>query len=162
METELTNMEHQWLTKAQRYCAREEQCCWSVRQKLFAWGIPADSVDRILDSLVDTDFINEQRYVRIFCESKLLFQKWGRRKVEYQLRSKHIPNELISEGLELVSDERYHEILLSLARQKWASLPSGDLRNRERLTSYLLSRGYEIDVIHSVCKSLCNKCSLDD
>lgn len=155
MKTDLTPMEQQWLDKAQRYCAREEQCCSNVRQKMFSWGVPADSIERLLDLLVDDDFINEQRYVRSYCESKLRFQKWGRRKVAYQLYAKHISKSLVAEGLDLVPDDQYQEILFSLASHKLSSLPAGDPRNRERLTAFLLSRGYEMEFIQPICKSLC-------
>lgn len=152
MLPELTPMELQWLAKAERYCAREEQCYSSVRQKLSAWGVPSDSADRIIDCLIDNDFINEHRYVRIYCESKLRLQKWGRRKVAYQLRSKRISNDLIAEGMETVTDEQYQDILLAVARAKWKTFTPGDQRNRERLMAFLISRGYEMEFIQPVCK----------
>lgn len=154
MMLDLSPMELQWLAKAEHYCARDEQCASSVRIKLSAWGVPSDSADRIIDCLIDDDFINEHRYVRIYCESKLRLQKWGRRKVAYQLRTKRISNELIAEGLGVISDEQYQEILLSVAQSKWKTYSPGDVRNKERLMAFLVSRGYEMEFVQPICKMI--------
>ena len=90
-----TESEMTFVTKAEQYCATGEQCRSAVRDKLLTWGANQVLRERIVEYLTENDFINEERYCRIYCESKLRLQKWGRVKIEYQLRSKRIDNSTI-------------------------------------------------------------------
>ena len=105
MVTTLTEEDMLLLAKAERYCANEEQCKTSVRKKLCDWGVSVDLSNKIVNKLVEQGFIDERRYARAYCASKLRHQKWGRLKVIYQLRSKQIPPKFITDALLEIPDE---------------------------------------------------------
>lgn len=139
------------LDKARHYCALSEQCEAGVRQKLIAWGATSDEVEPIIAKLRNDDYLNDFRYARAYVESKVLHQHWGRQKVLYQLRLKHLSKEAIAEGLSVVDDEVYLSLLAEEVEKKLKSLggePSPD--NRRRLFSYLASRGFSSDEINHV------------
>ena len=133
------------LSKAERYCANEEQCRTSVRKKLCDWGASLDASGRIVSRLVDQGFIDERRYARAYVSSKLRTQKWGRLKVVYQLRSKQVPPKFITEALAEIPDEEYRNILLDVANMKWNSYDSNEpaSKRRSKLVTFLASRGFE-------------------
>jgi len=105
--------------------------------------------------LVDQSFIDEERYCRIYCDSKLHLQKWGRLKIAYQLRSKRIDNATIEKALSNIDEEQYSVILQSLAETKSRTLKDEDIRKRRnKLSSYLSSHGFTIGEIESAVRAI--------
>ncbi len=152
MNTNLTEEEMSLLVRAERYCANEEQCKTSVRKKLCDWGASVDVSTKIVARLIDQGFIDERRFAKAYCSSKLRHQKWGRLKVVYQLRSKQIPPKFITEALNEISDEEYRNIMRSVAEMKWVTYDEGeDLSKRKaKLNTFLASRGYESPEIQAL------------
>ena len=145
--------EQVYLEKAQQFCAADEQCAASVMRKLADWGCPLTSAPKIVDVLTSTGYIDENRYVCRYCESKAFHQKWGRIKITSMLRQKHIPGDVISKGIKTINEEEYRKVLREVANTKWATYTDDDNeRNITRLTSFLLSRGYEIEIIKEITK----------
>lgn len=139
------------LNRARRYCALGEQCESGVRQKLISWGAASEEVPLIVTRLRAEDYINDIRYARAFCEGKLLHQRWGRQKVLYHLRTKHLPMDAIEAGMAVVDDETYFQILNGEAEKKLHSL-GGELTPdvRRKMLSFLASRGYSVADISRV------------
>ncbi len=147
--------EHLIVSKAEQYCAQNEQCRSAVRDKLYAWGADRELTERVITHLVENDFINESRYCRIYCNSKLHLQKWGRIKIGYQLRAKRIDNKIIEETLQTIDEETYLETLNNLAATKAKSLTESDPKKKEaKLVNFLTSHGFEINEIQSAIKNL--------
>lgn len=139
------------LDRARRYCALSEQCETSVRQKLIAWGATVAEVEPIIGSLRADDYLNDSRYACAFAESKILQQHWGRQKVLYQLRLKHLSKEAIAAGMKMVDDDTYYAILREEAEKKLRII--GNEQGADyyrRLYSFLTSRGYTMSEINHV------------
>lgn len=131
------------LDRARRYCAHSEQCESGMRQKLITWGAPSTVLDAIISRLRADDYINDFRYAAAYCRGKLVGQRWGRQKVLYQLRAKHLPKDAIEAGMAQVDDETYFAIMNDEAAKKLRQLGGGSTPdNRRRLVSFLVSRGY--------------------
>jgi regulatory protein len=152
---DFTESERAYITKAEQYCAANEQCRSAVRDKLMTWGADRELTERITEYLVDQSFIDEERYCRIYCDSKLHLQKWGRLKIAYQLRSKRIDNATIEKALSNIDEEQYSVILQSLAETKSRTLKDEDIRKRRnKLSSYLSSHGFTIGEIESAVRAI--------
>ena len=147
----LTENARALLDRARRYCALGEQCESGVRQKLLSWGAASDEVLQIVGRLREEDYLNDIRYARAFCEGKLLQQRWGRQKVLYHLRTKHLPKEAIEAGMAVVDDATYFDILNTETEKKLNSL-GGELTTevRRKMLSFLTSRGYSVSDINRV------------
>lgn len=145
-----------YLVKAERFCAMGEQCEYAVREKLRQWGANDVESDEVVSQLKEVGFLDESRYAQIYCRSKVRLQRWGRRKIQYQLRMKHLPDALIREGLASVSDEDYAMALHSVAENKWKSYAKSDPRRKYKLVAFLQSRGFEMDEIMEELKNLNN------
>ena len=143
-----------YLSKAERFCAMGEQCEYAVREKLRTWGASDEESDAVVERLKALDFLNERRFVEIYCRSKVRQQRWGRRKIQYQLRMKRIPDVLIREGMSAVADEDYFAALQSVAESKWRTCNPADSRSKYKLTAFLQSHGFELDEIKSVIEKL--------
>ena len=137
--------------KAEQYCAREEQCVSGVRRKLHDWGATPATADRIIQHLIDERYIDERRFVRLYCQGKLRIQRWGRNKMAWELRGKGIADSLIAEGIGSLSDDEYRATLEKVAQAKLTTLRTADeYEKRRKLTAYLLSRGFTPEEIHAL------------
>lgn len=146
--------ERAFVAKAEQYCASYEQCRSSVKDKLAQWGADKELAGRIVDYLVENEYIDERRYCRLFCESKLHLQKWGRNKIQYQLRMKQIDQETIDEALDNLDPVQYSETLSQLVHSKSRSIKESDPRKRQaKLMSFLASHGFTLGEIHEALRS---------
>lgn len=143
------------LERARAYCASSEQCSSAVRHKLRDWGGEATDADTVIARLKEEGYIDDARYARAYCESKMLRSGWGRMKVVYQLRQKHLPREAIEAGMEAVDEEVYMSVLKEAAAKKVATIRDTDPAVRRRkLVSFLAQRGYIIDEINEIIKTI--------
>ena len=146
------------LERARCWCAAEERCESGVREKLVAWGASAADADDIVAALRKENYLDDARYARAYCESKMLRQHWGRQKVLYQLRLKRLPREAIGEGMAAVDEEQYMEMLRETAEKKILAVSgqqlavSGDVRRK--VMAFLASRGFTMSEINEVLTNI--------
>ncbi len=111
----------------------------------------AADVEPIIRSLRADDYLNDSRYACAYAESKILHQHWGRQKVLYQLRLKHLSKEAIAASMKVVDDDTYYGILREEAEKKLRVLGSDQAPDYyRRLYSFLSSRGYTLSEINHV------------
>lgn len=142
-----------FLDRARRYCALAEQCEDAVRQKLVTWGATPAQSDEVVKKLYDEDYLDDVRYARAYCESKILHQQWGRQKVLYQLRLKHLPRAAVDAGMASIPEESYQAILAQVAEKKLAELrqhSEDPFLLRQKLTAFLISRGFSLPEINKL------------
>ena len=136
------------LNRARMLCAGSEQCRSAVRRKLADWGADGADTEQIVSCLVDEGYIDERRYARAYCESKLLHARWGERKVRYELAAKGIPQTIVDECIAAVGGDERDEAIRTLAAKKMATLRGLDEATaRRRLTAYLAQRGFTMEEI---------------
>lgn len=139
-----------FLDRARHYCALSEQCEAGVRQKLISWGAASDAVELIVARLRADDYLNDERYARAYVESKVLHQHWGRQKVLYQLRLKHLSKEAIDASLASIDEKAYSDMLADEAAKKMRTLGEPSPDNQRRLLAFLASRGFTTDEVNRV------------
>lgn len=129
-------------------CSRSEQCEADLRLKLTAWGIGCDDADAIIARLKTGNFLCDNRYAHAFVRDKFRFGGWGRIKIAYALRMKHIAADVIDEALCEIAEEDYHSTLLYALRAKLRSVAGREpVHRRAALFRFAASRGFEPDVI---------------
>lgn len=141
------------LDRARHYCALAEQCEDAVRQKLVTWGASPSDSDVIVAALQKEGYLDNERYARAFCESKILTQHWGRQKVLYQLRLKHLPREAVDRGIASVSNEAYMAVLAETAEKKRQELEQktdDPFVLRQKLIAALVNKGFTLPEINQV------------
>ena len=133
--------------KASAYCSLSEHCESEVREKLTAWGCDDPAiVQQVIDYLVENSFLSDSRYCTAYTHDKLLYQGWGKRKIEMMLRQKKLPQAAIREALDSIDDEQYTTILQSLLQKKARSLKreTGDMLQM-KLLRFAASRGFDYE-----------------
>lgn len=131
--------------KVASHCSAREQCEVDIRNKLRKWEISSRDIEQIISRLKEDNFLSESRYVRAFIHDKLLYDHWGRIKILTALRSKQIAEREIRLHMdEVIDEDTYQDILLSLLRVKLKSLSLPlPFKDRARLYRFALQRGFE-------------------
>lgn len=141
------------LMRLETLCAQSEQCSYDLRQKLYRWGISSPDSDKIIKQLIETRFVDDARFAVAYCRDKYRFNRWGRIKIVYGLRSKHIQSCDITSALETIDAEEYEEILVSVIKSKASMTKDVDTyEGRTRLFRSVASRGYEPSLITQIIK----------
>ena len=131
-------------SKMEAYCAASEHCEMEARMRLRQWGCDSTTEDIIIDYLIAENYISDERYAKAFVHDKLLYQGWGRVKIEYMLRSKHIPSRIIQLALQTIDLADYSRILSHLIAKRQP------VTDKAALFRFLTQRGFTFDEINNV------------
>jgi regulatory protein len=106
--------EPQLREKAAAWCLQRWRSEAETRRKLREWGADFSLVNRVLDWLLDQQFLDDERFARSFVKDKTGLSGWGRRKVLAALSVQHsIKSEAAQQAIATGLDEhRYTERLL--------------------------------------------------
>jgi len=143
------------LHKAASYCSISEHCISEVEMKLNAWGVETGEATKIIQHLIEDDFINEKRYCIAFVKDKFHFNKWGKIKISYSLKQKGIDNKLISNALNTIDEGEYEEMLAVLLKAKLKTIKwEYEYEKMGKLFNFAQSRGFESSIIDKAIRRL--------
>ncbi len=137
------------LEKAMRYCSYQERCVQDLEKRFYAWNVKKSEWDKILDYLLEEDFLNETRFIEAYVRGKFLIKKWGRNRISMGLMQKHINGKKVLEAFDSEIDEEvYLQTIRNLLEKKSQLINEPEkLKRRDKLYRYLMSKGYESDLI---------------
>lgn len=143
------------LTKARAYCARQERCQQEVRDKLYAWEVPAREIEPIISQLIGEGFLNEARFAEHFAVSKLRQKGWGLRRIEAALKQKRVSEPCIRAALKAIDQDEQAGRLRELVAKRWTKEKDPDtFRKRQKVMAYFLRRGFAVDEVEKALRDL--------
>lgn len=129
-------------------CAQSEHCQYEMLEKMRRWEMSDEAQAHVMQRLISERYVDDERYARAFVRDKILYNKWGRRKVEQALWQKHIDDDIRQRILDEVDDEEYLSVLRPLLKQKRRTLKAtSDFELNQKLIRFALSRGFTYDII---------------
>ena len=69
------------LMRLEDLCARSEHCEYELREKLRQWNVPAGDATGVLATLRKARFYDNRRFAEAFVRDKLIYNRWGKRKI---------------------------------------------------------------------------------
>jgi len=146
------------LQKLRQYCIYQERSHYEVQQKLYELGIRKAEHDEIIATLIEEDYLNEERFAKQFAGGKFRMKEWGRNKIYYALREKRVSEYNIKKGLKEIDDEDYKKVLNELAEKKYETLCGEQhLVRKKKTIDYLLQKGFEPDLVTKALNELTGK-----
>ena len=109
------------LRRLETLCARSEHSEGELLDKMRRWGLSDEEQARIMEKLVKTRFVDDERFTEAFIHDKIVFNGWGRRKIEQGLWAKHVDEAVYTPLLDAVDESLYLEALRPLVRQSIAA-----------------------------------------
>ena len=146
----------QALPKAKTYCAYQERCHSEVKDKLFGFGLTKNEVDEITSTLIEENYLNEERFALLYAGGHFRTKHWGRVKIKYELKKKQVSEYCIKKALASLDAAQYSKTLYRLAEKKLLTLKSEKniFIRKKKLQDHLLQKGFENDLIKEIVNTL--------
>jgi regulatory protein len=156
MIEDFTPAENTILTKISSFCAYRERSVFEVKNKLISLGCNLSQSQKIINWLIDNNFLNQNRFDSSFVRSKVNQNKWGRVKIKNQLKQKgSINEEALNEAIANIDLEVYESNLLHILDRKLNELNRKQSEKiNEKLIRHALSKGFTFDEIFNALKKL--------
>ena len=136
------------LEKMKKYCAYQERCQSEVRQKLYDFELHNNDIENILCSLIEQNFINEERFAKNFVRGKFRQKKWGKIKIKQHLKQKQISDYCIKTGLEEIDTEDYLTTLdLIISKKGKLISEENNFIKKQKIAKYAINKGFENDLV---------------
>lgn len=142
------------IEKIQSYCLYQDRCVMEVKNKLYSFKVSSQLVENIVEYLIDNDFLNEERYTKMFIQGKLRIKKWGRIKLKYELRSKGIDIKTINEHINQINEEDYMNYFNEFSTSKIKFLKGTKDQKKRSFINYFTYRGWENNLIYQKLRDI--------
>jgi len=133
--------------KVAKFCSQRERSPEEVTLKLTKWGYENDRIEEIVSYLIDQGFLNSRRFAAAYCHDKFEFNSWGKHKIRAHIFNHKIDNKDLEFGLSQIDEVAYKARIKKLALKKWGQLKEGDSLKKPKTVKYLLSKGFEYDLV---------------
>lgn len=142
----------QALPKAKQYCAYQERCHSEVKDKLYGFGLNKNEAEQIISTLIEENYLNEERFAIMYAGGHFRTKKWGRVKIKYELKKKMVSDYCIKKALASINDTDYIKTLNQLTEQKLKTLKSEKnmFIRKKKLQTHLLLKGYESNLVKEI------------
>jgi regulatory protein len=139
------------LEKMKSWCAYQERCQQEARNKLYEYGLWPEAVENIISVLISENFINEERFAKLYAGGKFRIKKWGRLKIKSALKQKKITDYCIKKAMAEIDEKDYIKTLEKLIALKGKQLKeTSKIKKNYKLLQYAYGRGYEQDLISDI------------
>ncbi len=149
-------IKEQALQKLKHYCGYQERSHSEVKEKLYSLGVWKKDQDEIIAALIEEGYLNEERFAIAFAGGKFRMKRWGRVKINYELKQKQVSEYNIKKALKQIDETDYRHTLQKLCKEKWNSLKDEKekLIRLAKTRNYLLQKGYEAEMVKEVMDAL--------
>lgn len=140
--------------KAASFCAYQERTQDEVRQRLKDWNVWGDEAEEIISELIQENFLNEERFAKVFAGSKFRVKKWGRRKIMFELKKRRLSDYCIKAGMNEIDDEDYYETLKTLIEKKKHDYrkEENEYKLNQKVAQFAVGKGYESGLIWEILR----------
>lgn len=128
------------------FCVYQERTQEEVRSKLASLGVLGEEAEELIAFLITENYLNEERFAKIYAGSKFRVNRWGRRKILASLKTKGLSSYCIQVGMKEIDSDDYWNVLLAEISKR-CKQPS--LAEKQRVFRALLAKGFEFDLIAS-------------
>ncbi len=126
-----------------------------IRDKLLSKEFDIETVDTTIDFLIEYGFIDDSKFVSMYIKDRIRTQ--GRNKIRYSLISKGVNKLLIEEAFSELDRDDEMERATILCEKKYLNISKredDDFKIKNKLTRYLLGRGYDYDIAKEVIREV--------
>ncbi|MDO5690510.1 MAG: regulatory protein RecX [Tissierellia bacterium] len=139
---------------ATNYLSRQQRCSHEVSERLRQRGIGHEITQSILTQLQKLGLIDDRAYILAYVEDRFQYKKQSKRQIHYDLSRKKLPKEWIEEAFLPFQEEVELSNALELGMKKLGERSLKDQKERNRIYRYLLSKGFDYDVVNQVMERL--------
>jgi len=118
-------------------------------------GVYGDDLENVMAELISENFLNEERFARSYARGKFRIKKWGRIRIQQELRRRKISAYCIKKAMVELEDYDYDQQLVDLLEKKNRTLREPDLwKRRGKLANHAVRKGFETGLVWETIKRL--------
>ncbi len=151
---------HQVYERATKLIAHRPRSEAEVRRRMERQDVTPDLVDKVIKGLTTAGLLNDAEFAQLWVENRETFRPRSRHMLRYELRQKGLDEEFISQALEQVDEEESGRRLALKQSQRLSHLDWPSFR--QKLTGYLVRRGYPYDITRNAVREAWQSLSEDD
>lgn len=147
------------IKKAANYCVYQERTQDEVRKRLREWKIWGDEAEEIIAYLITENYLNEERFAKAFAGGKFRVKKWGKLRIKAELKARKMSKYILDVAMKEIQHDAYFETATQLIEKKLFDLrtESNYLKRKQKVFNYLISKGYESNIVLEILKDLESK-----
>ncbi|TVZ56643.1 regulatory protein [Lutibacter sp. Hel_I_33_5] len=143
--------------KLEQYCVYRDRCHKEVEQKMKEYKLIPEAREMILLSLMQDNFLNEERFAKSFARGKFRIKHWGKNRIVRELKFRNISAYIMKTALKEIDETEYSEKLIQIAvKRNEIITETNHYKRRKKLADYLFRKGFESDLIYKVLKEVLN------
>lgn len=137
--------------KIKYYCAYQERSHKEVREKLYSFGLYKNEVEQLVADMVESDYLNEERFATAFAGGKFRMKGWGKMKIKAELKNRGVSEYCIKIGLARIDTVSYAASLEKLFNTRLQALKTEKniFIKKRKVQQFLLQRGFEPALINA-------------
>lgn len=140
--------------KLEHYCAYQERCHKEVLKKLKKFRLISVANDEVMGHLIELGFLNETRFSLLFAQGKLRIKKWGKIRIERELKIRNISSYNINKALKSLENKEVDDTFIALATKKWSLINDKPEPKKKKIISQLKYKGWESERIYNFINSV--------
>lgn len=148
----MTKKDTNILYEAQAILSRRDNSEAEVRAKLAKKGFNREDIEETIVWLKSKKYLNNEKFARLYAEAALRHKAVGPKWIAMKLREKKIASEVIARVVADVFAGQEQD-LAAQAAAKWKRLHPKKADDRNRLTRFLLSRGFSGSVAQNAVRN---------
>ena len=135
--------------KLEHYCAYQERCHKEVRNKLWEMKMIPEAIDVIVVHLIQHNYLNEERFAKVYVSGKFRIKKWGKIRLVRELKFRGISKYSMDAALKEIDYDDYHNTLDELVQKRIASVKEPNkYKKKKKVADYLFYRGWESHLVY--------------
>lgn len=142
-------------TKALKYLETSLRSEHQVREYLEKREYEDSTIDRVIEFLKEYKFIDDIYYAKAYASQNIKSQ--GKNNIKYKLMQRGISEGIIVKTLEDIPSDEEYKTAFKLAAKRCTLLCKNEndiWKIKTKLNSFLVSKGYEYDIVKSVIEKL--------
>ncbi len=141
--------------KLMRFCTYRERCHKEVKEKLNRLHMIPEAQEVIIARLINDNFLNEERFAKVFVRDKFKLKKWGRYRLKRELKYRNISDYLIDKALQEIDQTAYRTTFQELFDKRLQSISeTHPFKIKKKISDYLFRKGYESELIYERLEKL--------
>lgn len=140
---------------AYRFLNYKQRSEKEVRKKLKEKKISDKTIELVISSLKDLNYLNDENYAKLYLQSKILRKPEGKRVLKMKLAEKGIPKDVADK---IITEQYTPETETQKAAEllkKYEKKVRGktEQEKRQKCYRYLISKGFDFDTVNAVMKT---------
>ncbi|MBW2960359.1 regulatory protein RecX [Mesonia aestuariivivens] len=141
--------------KMMKFCAYQERCHQEIEKKLTEMRMIPEARQQIIYTLIQENFLNEERFSQSFARGKFNQKKWGKIRIVRELKLRKISRFNIDTALKEIPEAAYFDTFEKLCTKKWENTKETNLlKKKKKVADYLFYRGWESNLVYERLREL--------